>query len=191
MWSSISALPKRMPVREPGSRCGALVMLSMPPATTTSAEPARSRSWPSITAFMPEPQTLLMVVQPVATGMPAAMAAWRAGAWPRPAGSTQPMITSDTASAGRPDCSTAALMAVAPKVVAGTPVNWPSNAPSAVRLAPTITTSLIAFLATGKPELSHFGVLLAVAVRTSVVGFRFGGRGPGGPAAGGVARGTP
>ena len=53
-----------MPVRELGSRCGALVIDSMPPATTTFAEPALIRSWPSITAFMPEPHTLLMVVQP-------------------------------------------------------------------------------------------------------------------------------
>src|SRR5690606_25159745 len=75
-----------MPVREPLSRCGALVMDSMPPATTTLAEPALMASWASITAFMPEPHTLLMVVQPAAGGMPAPSAAWRAGAWPRPAG---------------------------------------------------------------------------------------------------------
>jgi endonuclease/exonuclease/phosphatase (EEP) superfamily protein YafD len=42
--------------------CGALVIDSMPPATTTEAEPALIRSWPSMIAFMPEPQTLLMVV---------------------------------------------------------------------------------------------------------------------------------
>ena len=39
-------------------------MLSMPPATITLAVPATSRSWASMAAFMPEPQTLLMVVQP-------------------------------------------------------------------------------------------------------------------------------
>ncbi len=33
--------------------------------------------------FMPEPQTLFSVVAPVDSGMPAAIAAWRAGAWPR------------------------------------------------------------------------------------------------------------
>ena len=92
----------------------------MPPATTTSAEPALIRSWPSITAFMPEPQTLLMVVQPADVGMPAASAAWRAGAWPRPAGSTQPMITSSTLRRpATPDCSSAARMAVAPSVGGG------------------------------------------------------------------------
>ena len=48
----------------------------------------------SIVAFMPEPQTLLMVVAPVASGNLAPRAACRAGAWPCPAGSTQPMNTS-------------------------------------------------------------------------------------------------
>jgi hypothetical protein len=43
-----------------------------------------------------------------------AEAAWRAGAWPWPAGSTQPMITSSTCSGLRPARSTAALMATLP-----------------------------------------------------------------------------
>ncbi len=55
-------------------------MDSMPPASTMSAEPARIRSLASITAFMPEPQTLLIVVQPVDVVRPAASAACRAGA---------------------------------------------------------------------------------------------------------------
>src|SRR3989338_2441289 len=71
-------------------------MLSMPPATITLLVPALSRSWASITAFMPEPQSLLTVVQPVALDRPAFKAAWRAGPCLRPAGSTQPMITSCT-----------------------------------------------------------------------------------------------
>ena len=69
-------------------------MLSMPPDTTMSAEPALMMSCASMVAFMPEPQTLLMVVAPVASGSPAPRAACRAGAWPCPAGSTQPMNTS-------------------------------------------------------------------------------------------------
>src|SRR3546814_1195140 len=60
MWSSISVLPYLMPVREPLSRCGALVIDSMPPATTTLAEPALIRSWHNMIAFLPEPHTLLM-----------------------------------------------------------------------------------------------------------------------------------
>src|SRR5690349_16651608 len=121
--------------------CGAFVIDSMPPATTTDADPALMRSWPSITAFMPEPQTLLIVVAPVETGMPAAIDACRAGAWPRLPGSTQPMITSETSPGATPDCSSAALIAVAPSVGVGTPVNWPRKEPIAVRLAPTMTMS--------------------------------------------------
>ena len=45
MWSSIVTAPNFVPVREPLSRCGALVIDSMPPATTTFAEPALIRSW--------------------------------------------------------------------------------------------------------------------------------------------------
>src|SRR5690606_10912418 len=132
-----------MPVREPLSRCGALVIDSMPPATTTLAEPALIRSWPNITAFMPEPHTLLMVVQPADGGSPAPSAACRAGAWPRPAGSTQPMITSSTWSAATPACSSAPWMAAVPSTGVATPVNWPRKEPMAVRLAPTMTTSLM------------------------------------------------
>ena len=45
-------------------------MLSMPPATMTSAVPAISASCASIVAFMAEPHILLTVVQPVAGGNP-------------------------------------------------------------------------------------------------------------------------
>ena len=69
-----------------------MLMLSMPPATITAFVPSATRSCASIAAFMPEPHTLLIVVQPVAGGSPAPSAAWRAGAWPWPAGSTLPMI---------------------------------------------------------------------------------------------------
>ena len=55
-------------------------MLSMPPDSTIEAEPALMMSWASMVAFMPEPQTLLMVVAPVASGSLAPRAAWRAGA---------------------------------------------------------------------------------------------------------------
>ena len=39
-------------------------MLSMPPATTTSAVPAASMSWPNITARMADPHILLSVTAP-------------------------------------------------------------------------------------------------------------------------------
>ena len=40
MESTSVASPRRKPARAPGSRCGAWVMDSMPPATTISASPA-------------------------------------------------------------------------------------------------------------------------------------------------------
>ena len=85
--------------------------------------------------WVPPPGTALMVERKIE--------AWRAGAWPRLAGSTQPMMTSDTSSGLTPACSIAALIAVAPRVGVGTPVNWPSMEPMAVRLAPTMTTSFM------------------------------------------------
>ncbi len=57
-------------------------MLSMPPDTMISAVPAFSRSCASMVAVMPDPHILLIVVQPVASGMPAPLLAWRAGACP-------------------------------------------------------------------------------------------------------------
>src|SRR5712692_3576410 len=71
-------------------------MLSIPPATLTSLVPAMSRSCANIAAFIPEPHILFTVVQPADSGRPAPSDAWRAGACPCPAGSTQPMITSCT-----------------------------------------------------------------------------------------------
>src|SRR5690348_4707500 len=129
-----------MPVRT-AAMCGALVIDSMPPATTTLAEPALIRSWPSMMAFMPEPQTLLSVVQPVEGGSPAANAACRAGAWPRLAGNTQPISTSPTSPGAMPDCCSAAPMAAAPSLGVGKPVNWPRKAPIGVRLAAAMMMS--------------------------------------------------
>src|SRR5690349_7118830 len=90
-------------------------------------------------AFIPEPHILLMVVQPVASGNPAPSAAWRAGAWPWPAGSTQPMSTSCTSSGFSFARSTAARIAAAPSSGAAKPLSSPWNAPIGVRAAATIT----------------------------------------------------
>ncbi len=86
----------------------------MPPATMTSALPAFSASYAYIAARMPEPHILLTVVQPTPTGRPAPSAACRAGAWPCPAGSTQPMMTSSTCSGRTPARRNAAPMATEP-----------------------------------------------------------------------------
>ncbi len=89
-------------------------MLSMPPATTSSASPSRTVLVPKITACRPEPQTLFSVVQGTLSGMPAKIDAWRAGAWPTPAVSTLPMKTSPIWSGCSLARSRAALIAIAP-----------------------------------------------------------------------------
>jgi len=114
-------------------------MLSMPPATTISADPARMRSWASIAAFIPEPHILLTVVAPTPIGSPAPSAAWRAGAWPWPAGSTQPISASSTSSPLSPARDSAAEIAVAPSLGAATSFRSPRKAPIGVRAPPTMT----------------------------------------------------
>src|SRR5262249_40308539 len=106
---------------------------------TTLALPVESSSKAIIAAFMPEPHILFTVVAGVCLSRPAFNAAWRAGAWPWPACSTQPKITSSTSVGFTPACSTAALMAVAPSSDAETELNFPCMAPIGVRLAPTMT----------------------------------------------------
>ncbi len=116
-------------------------MFSMPPATTTSASPKRISCVAIMIAFMPLAQTLFTVVAGVLSGSPANFEAWRAGACPRLADSTQPMITSFTSSGFTPAFSTAALMAAAPSSVAGTVERLPPKEPMGVRTAETMTTS--------------------------------------------------
>ena len=57
------ACPIRSPERAFGNRYGALVMLSIPPATMTSALPAMIASCASIVAFIAEPHIFDKVVQ--------------------------------------------------------------------------------------------------------------------------------
>src|SRR5688500_7306558 len=92
-------------------------------------------------AFMPEPHILLMVVAGTFFGMPAPSAAWRAGAWPSPADSTQPITTSWTSAAATFAAASAPWMAAAPScgAVAGESTPW--NAPMGVRRAAAMTTS--------------------------------------------------
>src|SRR5688572_19251226 len=128
-----------MPPRPLGSRWGALVIDSMPPATTTVELPAVSESKAIIAAFMPEPHILLIVVAGVDLSSPAPRAAWRAGAWPWPAPSTLPKMRSSTSEGFTPACSTAALIATAPSCEALIELNLPCMDPMGVRLAPTMT----------------------------------------------------
>ena len=80
MWSSTSPWPSRYPKRAFGSRYGAFDIDSMPPVTTISCSPARIiRSAISI-ARIEDAQTLLIVSAGTSFGIPAAIAACRAGA---------------------------------------------------------------------------------------------------------------
>ncbi len=74
-------------------------------------------------------------------GTPALIEAWRAGFWPCAAVRIWPMITSDTRPASMPPRSSAALMTAAPRSCAGVEANAPLKLPTAVRAAPTMTTS--------------------------------------------------
>src|SRR5438046_2982416 len=60
--STIFHSPMRLPSREFSSTCGDALMFSCPPAMTISASPQRPACAASITAFSPEPQTLLIVM---------------------------------------------------------------------------------------------------------------------------------
>src|SRR6202789_3150003 len=115
-------------------------MDSMPPAKMTLAEPARSWSQASITARIAEPHILLTVVLGTLDGIPAPKAAWRAGAWPIPAESTQPMMTSSISATATPESASAALIATAPNCGAVTVAKAPWKAPTGVRRAAKITT---------------------------------------------------
>ena len=118
-------------------------MFSMPPATMTSASPARMICDASVTDFRPEPQSMLIVVAGTSTGSPAPTAACRAGFWPSPACSTQPSRTSSTSSGEISARSRAARIAVLASSGAGTSLKYPPKAPTGVRTALTMTASSI------------------------------------------------
>ena len=136
--------PMRWPSRELGSTWGAMLMLSCPPAITISESPSRMAWAASITAFRPEPQTLLMVIAGTVFGSPPLMTAWRAGFWPTPACSTWPRITSLTCSPVSLERSSSAFSTVAPRNAdAGVLASVPPNLPTAVRAAATMTISVL------------------------------------------------
>ena len=99
-----------------------------------------------MTAFRPEPHTLLIVMAGTVTGRPALITAWRAGFWPTPAVSTWPMITSSTWSGFTPARASTSLMTSAPSSDAGILASEPPNLPMAVRAAATITALDIVLL---------------------------------------------
>src|SRR6516225_5929019 len=115
-------------------------MFSMPPATATSILPS-AISWAADTiAWAPEPQTRLTVSAGVVTGKPACTAACCAGFIFVPAWTTLPMTTVSTSSGRMPARATAAPIAVAPGVGAGTSLRLPPKVPIAVRAGSANTT---------------------------------------------------
>ena len=126
--STVSSAPIFTPPRSPRITCGAFDIDSMPPATAISISPAAIARAAPITASSPEPHTLLTVTHGTLCGSPATSAAWRAGAWPTPAGSTMPMWTRPTSPGATPARSSAALIAVAPSRGAGTEASEPEKA---------------------------------------------------------------
>ena len=82
--------PIRKPKRAPGSRYGAWLIDSIPPATPTFRSPARTARSEMPTVRMPEAQTLLTVSEGTSLGMPPLIWAWREGIWPWPAWRTWP-----------------------------------------------------------------------------------------------------
>src|SRR5262245_11212466 len=139
--STISPLPMRRPSRTRGIRYGQLLIDSMPPATTTSTSPVAMPWAASITAFRPEPQTLLMLSAATESDRPPRSAACRAGFCPRPALTTLPMMHSSTMSGSMPARRTASATTSAPSCGAVNPFKDPRNFPVPVRTALTITAS--------------------------------------------------
>src|SRR5262245_52682232 len=118
---------------------GAFDIDSMPPVTTSSTSPARIIESAISTARIDDAHTLLIVSAGVSFGRPAAIAAWRAGAWPVPPWSTCPMTTYCGSCASIPTRSSAARTAIAPSPAAGHAASPPPSLPNGVRTAATIT----------------------------------------------------
>ena len=86
----------------------------------------------------PDEQTLLTVVLGAVFGIPAARAAWRAGACPKLAEHTLPIKTSSIFFGSTFPFSNAPLIAAAPNSIAETLAKIPPKLPKGVRTAETI-----------------------------------------------------
>src|SRR5215831_18341649 len=114
-------------------RYGAWSMFSMPPATATLMLPREISCAAETMACAPEPQTRLTLSAGIVTGSPAWTAACRAGFIFVPACTTLPMTTASTSSGRSFARATAAPIATAPRVGAGTSLRLPPKVPIAVR----------------------------------------------------------
>ena len=114
-------------------------MISMPPATTTSASPARISAAASMIALRPEPQTRLIVVALVVVRQARPEGRLAGG---RLAGAgledlAHEDLVDRACRPGRPARSTAARIATPPSSTAGTSASAPPNLPIGVRAALT------------------------------------------------------
>src|SRR5262245_57351341 len=121
-------------------RYGAWSMFSMPPATATLILPREISCAEETMACAPEPQTRLTVRAGVVTGSPAWTAAWRAGFILVPAWTTLTITTVSTSSGRMFARVTAAAIATASGVRAGTSFSEPRKGPLAVRIGSAKTT---------------------------------------------------
>ena len=107
-------------------------IFSIPPDITNDEFPRRIDSSDSITAFNPDPQTLLIVKHSVLYGKSAPRAACLAGAWPKFADKTLPIVTDSILFLSRLFLVTNSLITHAPKSVAFMELKDPWKAPIAV-----------------------------------------------------------
>src|SRR5688572_10677112 len=118
----------------------------MPPATATSMSPVAIAWAASITAFSPDPHTLLMVSAATWSESPPRSAACRAGACPSPADTTLPMMHSSTIAGSMPARRTASRTTRAPSCGAVKSFRAPRNLPVGVRAAERMTVVSIAWI---------------------------------------------
>src|SRR5262245_4974829 len=136
-------LPIRNPSRTRDRRYDVLLIDSIPPATAMSMSPVAIPCAASMTAFRPEPHTLLIVIAATWSDRPPLSAAWRAGFWPSPAATTLPMMHSSTAAGSMPARRTASRTTIAPSCGAENSLRDPRNLPVGVLTAETMTDSRI------------------------------------------------
>src|SRR3990170_1789359 len=149
------------PIFTPSRRCAAwvdLLMDSWPPAATILASPDAICCMPRATARSPDPQTWFKPQAVAEFGMPALMAAWRAGFWPWAAVKTWPKMTSFTSSGETLARSMAAFKATVPRKDAATELNAPLKEPTGVRAAETMTMSWEVGAATGLLLKAGWGI---------------------------------
>jgi len=120
--------------------CGDMLIDSCPPATMMSASPCAMDCAPSMAAFRPEPQTLLMVIAGIISGRPRG---WRLPRRVLPGRGGQHLAHDDLGDLFRrhPARSSTLRMTRAPRSEAGIFARLPPNLPIAVRAAPTMRMS--------------------------------------------------